>query len=442
MATYGTAKREHGTSGWRNLVALAGIIAGLAGVTALRRPRTAAPLSSDGDGPATGGRPLSRVEEWAWLGIVAYAAAAFVCVNYVFPQRLGAEMNLYVVQPAMWGLLAALSLGLLLRRRDRPDIFSMRFVFFGLWCAGFQVACVVGVGILYGFGYSPYAREPLHMAQNALYLASLVIGVECARAYLIASLSPRAQLLSLVAVSLFFALLLVPASNFEALGPTEPTLKIGAGTLLPAMAQSLLASYLVLRGGPLPAILYAGGLLAFEWFSPILPSPEWTIDAFTTTLAPLAALLTVRGVINEAAMAPPEGKRFDVGAPWVIAAMLIVGLLWFNTGLLGVQPTVVSGVSMEPAMHEGDLVITRPANTDGLTVGDVVRYRTGQIAVMHRIIEIEETVTGRVFVTQGDNNNTPDEPILEGQIEGEVILTIPELGWVPIKISNALDILR
>jgi len=107
-----------------------------------------------------------------------------------------------------------------------------------------------------------------------------------------------------------------------------------------------------------------------------------------------------------------------------------------------VKPAVVTGVSMEPAMHTGDLVITRPVDPDELEVGDVVRFVVGRTPVMHRITEIEETANGRVFVTQGDNNNTPDDPLLEGQIEGEVIVTVPNVGWVPIKLGQAFHSLR
>jgi signal peptidase len=341
----------------------------------------------------------------------------------------------------MWGGLAALSLGLLFLQSGAEGLVSFRALFFASWAAGFQVGALIGIGLLYGFGYSPYAREPWHMAENAIYLAALIAGTECGRAYFIRRFHSRSPLLAIGGATIFFGLLIIPSGNFEAINSGDAALKVCGATLLPALAASLLASYLAALGGPAPAIVYTGGLMAFEWFSPILPDPGWTIDGFTGTLAPLFALVTIRAAIAE--VESQDGtKKFDVSAPWVIATMLVVALLWFNTGLLGVKPAVVTGVSMEPAMHTGDLVITRPVDTDGLEVGDVVRFVVGKTPVMHRITEIEETVNGRVFVTQGDNNNAPDEPLLEGQIEGEVIVTIPNLGWVPIKLSEALKSLR
>jgi signal peptidase len=382
-----------------------------------------------------------RLGRWAWAGVVLYATAAYYAANYALPGRFDAETSLYVLQPLMWGGLAALSLGLLAVQSGFAGIAHLRVLFFASWAAGFQIGALVAVGLLYGFGFSPYAREPWHMAENGLYIAALVAGTECSRAYLVRRFKCRSPFLAIAGTTLFFGLLVIPAGNFEAINSGEAALKISGGIVLPALAASLLASYLAAIGGPAPAMVYAGGLLAFEWFSPVLPDPGWTIEGFTGTLAPLFALVTIRAAIAEVE-SDEETRKFDVSAPWVIATMLVVALLWFNTGLLGVQPAVVTGVSMEPTMHTGDLVILRPVDTDDLKVGDVVRFSIGRTAVMHRITEIQETTNGRVFVTQGDNNNTPDDPLLEGQIEGKVILTVPKAGWVPIKLGQALNSIR
>jgi len=40
------------------------------------------------------------------------------------------------------------------------------------------------------------------------------------------------------------------------------------------------------------------------------------------------------------------------------------------------------------------------------------------------------------FVTQGDANNAPDNPVNERQVMGKVVLTIPKLGWVSIYLKE------
>jgi len=321
-------------------------------------------------------------------------------------------------------------------------MFSLGMIVFGVWAAGFQIAVQVCMGLLYGFGYSPYAREPMHMLENGLYLFTVVAGIECSRAYIVARFYRRSPFASLFIISILWGLLLVPAGNFRAISEARPAFQFAGETLMPALAVSVLATYLCARGGFLPALIYHFGILAFEWFSPILPHMEWTVAAFVGTSAPLVALMAARsgGADEAAAQAPPE--KFDVSAPWVIATMLVVALLWFNTGLLGVKPEVVNGVSMEPTMHTGDLVIVKDVDLADLRVGDIIQFRVGQTRVFHRLIETKQTPTGYVFVTQGDNNNTPDDPIVEDQVEGKIVFTVPDLGWVPIKVNQALYSLR
>ncbi len=389
---------------------------------------------------AWSGGPSGRLARWLWLPVVLYTAGVFVIVNYLLPGRTPADLNLYVIQPAMWGFLALVSL-LCLWRTGHVEI-SPRLVFFGGLAAAFHVAALVSAGILYGFGNSPYAREPLHMAENGFYLATMVLGAECCRAYLLSVFYEQRPFLAIAVLSILLSLLLIPANNYRLLDSPQSGFHVAGETFLPALAQSVLASYLVVRGGFLPAFLYRGGILAFEWFSPILPALEWTVEAFIITVAPIISLLTTRGALAETAKPETGQRRFDVSAPWVVASMVIVALLWFNTGLLGVTPSVVTGVSMEPAMRTGDLVLMRHVKARDLEPGDIIQFRAGETRVFHRIIEIEETAEGRVFVTQGDNNNTPDDPILDGQIEGQIVFTVPKLGWVPLKVEQLMSELQ
>ncbi len=85
---------------------------------------------------------------------------------------------------------------------------------------------------------------------------------------------------------------------------------------------------------------------------------------------------------------------------------------------------IVSGNSMEPTLHAGDLVIVR--QTADYEVGDVVAYREPWVGlVIHRIIARE----GLRYVLQGDNNTwrDPYRPLKE-DIVGELWLHLPRLG--------------
>src|SRR5690554_6680754 len=65
---------------------------------------------------------------------------------------------------------------------------------------------------------------------------------------------------------------------------------------------------------------------------------------------------------------------------------------------------MVSGISMQPTLYTGDLVITR--KSDEYRVGDVVAFRAEGGMVIHRIIDGDGD-TG--FILQGDNNEFRDQ---------------------------------
>jgi signal peptidase len=101
---------------------------------------------------------------------------------------------------------------------------------------------------------------------------------------------------------------------------------------------------------------------------------------------------------------------------------------------------IVSGISMEPGMHRGDLAVVRKQDT--YDVGDVVTYRHPQIGpVIHRVIDTD----GSRFVFQGDNNDfiDPYRPV-QAEMIGELWIHVPGAGaWLtrfhsPVYIAGLL----
>jgi signal peptidase len=382
---------------------------------------------------------FAAIGGWAWLLVPAWAIGIFLIINYVLPGGLSASANIYIVQPILWISLAAMAF-LLARYVSQVELpFSGFLVAVGALAGVFHLALLILAGVLLGFGNSPYAHTPWIMAQNCLYVGSALIGVELSRAYVVAVVGKRSTFLALVSASLLFTVIAIPVAKFTGVGGFEDGAELTGGTLLPTASENLLASFLALVGGPVASIAYRGVLEAFDWFSPILPDLTWTTTAFVGTLAPAAALLIVRGLSATEAV---EGGEAEAGpapslAPWMIAAFAAVALLWFNTGMLGLNPHLISGHSMQPAFGLGDVVITRDVSAQSIEEGDVIWFRQDGIGIIHRVIEVRPEGGETLFITQGDNNNTPDDqPVAANQVEGKVILVVPKIGWLPIGIKN------
>lgn len=105
-----------------------------------------------------------------------------------------------------------------------------------------------------------------------------------------------------------------------------------------------------------------------------------------------------------------------------LVALLVVAL---PTSLGGATTyVVVTGNSMEPTLHTGDLAILRTSADYG--VGEVVAFRTSAGNVIHRIVDTLEDAT---YVLRGDNRVTTDQwHPSNREVLGTHQMTIPHLG--------------
>lgn len=93
---------------------------------------------------------------------------------------------------------------------------------------------------------------------------------------------------------------------------------------------------------------------------------------------------------------------------------------------------VITGNSMEPVFHAGDLAVTDKAGS--YNVGDIVVYTHPQVGkVIHRIIGRD----GTKFMLQGDNNSWVDgyQPVRE-DIIGKFWFSVPKIGTVFLKFRQ------
>jgi signal peptidase I len=113
-----------------------------------------------------------------------------------------------------------------------------------------------------------------------------------------------------------------------------------------------------------------------------------------------------------------------MGAAWLIFAPIQFG------GQAGY--VIVSGNSMEPGLHRGDLVVLR--ERPDYQIGDVVTYRHPTIGpVIHRIIDR----SGDRFVFKGDNNSWIDayQPT-QAELIGTLWIYLPSIGKIVDKLRT------
>ena len=90
--------------------------------------------------------------------------------------------------------------------------------------------------------------------------------------------------------------------------------------------------------------------------------------------------------------------------------------------------------SMSPTMEKGDIVIVK-IGEQVLGVDDIITFKKDNAIITHRIIE----QYGSSFITQGDNNNAQDEPVMPNEIIGKVVHIVNNVEvWKKVFSDNAV----
>lgn len=388
---------------------------------------------------------LIRYSPWAWIATLLLIGLIYFFSNSSVLYGISPGLRFYLIIPLVWTLIGLSSAWGWLGLTDKP-VFNKLMLQLGSGAGLMQISALMVAGLIFGFGNSPYTHQFPAILGNLLYVITYVGGLEFARAYLLHRFGKRRPMLALVGTTLFFSLLVIPLIVFTRLNNADTIFVSTGKIILPKLAENILATYLVMAGGPLTSIIYRLIVALFEWGMPILPKLSWLATAFVGTVIPAIMLIVINQVLNkpeptqeqekETEKEKKEKKRTSVA--WLIVAIIGMLLIWFNLGLFGVQPFLVSGVSMRPTLYAGDIVIIKTVEPEEVAVGDVILYKLTNGMVLHRVIEIQEENGQILFITQGDGLSVIDDPVNETQLKGMMVASIPKIGWITIGIRRVL----
>ena len=103
--------------------------------------------------------------------------------------------------------------------------------------------------------------------------------------------------------------------------------------------------------------------------------------------------------------------------------------------IFGYSGLVVLTGSMEPVYHPGDVIFIHEQKD--YKVRDVITFHQHGMIVTHRIVGKD----GDTFTTQGDANNSSDEPIKLSDIEGRVVGSVGKVGKVILFLQTPAGII-
>ena len=244
---------------------------------------------------------------------------------------------------------------------------------------------------------------------------------------------------------LFIMIDIFPALSILKISNTHDTFLFIALVLFPSITVNILATYINIKVGYIPVIIYLLIFSLYQYIVPIVPNPSEYLKAIIDFVLPIFILFKVRKNVNKYS---DEDKEIDrnYNKPTIILLIipivLIIIIIYFVSGYFRYYALAIASGSMHPVFDRGSVVITERVNDkygnyNKLKEGEIIAYRTEKTIIVHRLIRIVNAGDELFYYTKGDANNEEDDYLIKKEdIIGIVRFKIPYIGYPTVWFSG------
>lgn len=300
------------------------------------------------------------------------------------------------------------------------------------------------LGLIFGFQKTPYSKEFVNILRNIWSFGSIIFFQEFVREALVKS--DKKKLWNYILMTFVFFIINLSYTNIEEhFVSFQEMFTYASTTLVPAILESALATYLIYMGGARLPIIYRLFVTLPPVLVPIIPNLDWFASAIVGVTLPLAIYVYMNYVhVNKAERLSKRERRKYNPVVYVPVFVFIGVLAGFVMGIFKYQPIAVLSGSMAPTFDRGDAVVVNKLTTTEkgeLKKGDIIQFVSGTKYVVHRIAEVTNDEYGnKLFVTKGDHNNAVDvTKVALEDVKGKVSFVIPLIGYPSVWLSGAIS---
>lgn len=259
--------------------------------------------------------------------------------------------------------------------------------------------------------------------------------------YQVLTKSEESKLFIISAVIIFILIDITNAIYFGTFDTWYSLFMFIALTLLPSVSSNIAASYISLKVGYKPNIIWLLITKLYVYFIPIVPNPNEYILSVIRFIFPL--MIAYRVYILFTKVKDEEISRdynkSKKGRALIIPTVLVVIIVYLTSGYFHYYAIAIASGSMYPQIKKGDVVIIEKIsdNYDTLEVGNVIAFKYNDVIIVHRIVNIISEKDEYYFYTKGDANNDVDNfAISEDMIIGIVNYKVPYIGLPTVWLNE------
>lgn len=246
-------------------------------------------------------------------------------------------------------------------------------------------------------------------------------------------------------VILFIMIDILPALSILKMSNMHDVFIFTALVLLPSITVNVFATYINIKVGYMPVIIYLLIFSLYQYVVPIVPNPSEYLKAIIDFILPILILFKVRKIVNKYS---DEDKEIDRNYKKSAIILLItpiiltIIIIYFVSGYFKYYALAIASGSMNPIFDRGSVVITEQVNEkydnyNKLKEGEIIAFKAEKNIVVHRLIRIVNTDNEVYYYTKGDANEEEDDYLIKKEnIIGIVRFRIPYIGYPTVWFSE------
>ncbi len=346
-----------------------------------------------------------------------------------------------IINPMFWILLAVVCFILFrneyVNKKFRLDILQTVII----TVVGYFIFYYI-LGFIVGFQDTPYSSGIKAIFKNIWNFGIIIIFQEYVRQVLV-NRSGRSKALIVIITILFTFVDITRILTISKIDSGAKLFQTFVITINPAIARSMLLTYLTYKADFLPSLAYKIPLIIYSFIVPFIPNLNWFLLGVIDLLLPFVVFARVYRLLYKREKVETNRKKYKGMLAYTPIFIVLIILVILVSGAFKYQLIAIASNSMNPAFYRGDAIILKKVDKEerkNIKVGEVIVYNSDGAYIVHRVIEKKETMTGAyLYKTKGDNNNAPDTKLVEAsQIVGKFTIGIKYIGYPTVMLQEAL----
>lgn len=258
--------------------------------------------------------------------------------------------------------------------------------------------------------------------------------------YMVLTKSEGSKFLIVTTCITFVLLDLVGTYSLSTFSTAYSTFTFIAVYLLPSISKNVFCSYISIKSGYKPSILYLLIVGSYSFFVPIMPNPNVYFYSIIELIIPMIFFYCLyRFFKNDRDEDVVRKTQKEKAFGLILPTLVVLFLVYITSGYFHYHAIAIASGSMEPVISKGDVVIVEKLDKkfEYLKIGQVIAYKKDGIIVVHRLYNMVKVEGEYFFYTKGDANDFVDNyKITEDMVIGTVDIKVPYIGYPTVWLNN------